>query len=411
MSTQPREADSPMDAARSAVALRARQRRARRFGLGFSLVWLGWLSWPIVDVVTSGKPRWAIASAILLTVVFMALYAAGMALCFEDREGMPLRMIAGAMVLLPFGLAALIGVDSASYFMFTAALMVIAWPVWVSLPAVVVFITWALALPLFVGQHGVPRWLFPVLIAAQGALMYAVRRMEAQKRQIDRAHDQLAEVAVADERARFGRDLHDILGHSLTSIIVKAELAGKLAERDSTKARAEIADIERLAREGLDDVRRTAAGYRDVTLAAELVAARSALEAAGIHADLPQAVDDVPGSLRELFGWAVREGITNVVRHSGAGSCEVRLTSRSVRVIDDGVGGDGTSGGGLRGLDDRAVTAGAVVETRARSTGFELCVRVEDATDRDRKAGAISAGSPREGQCRLGPESRPEPAR
>ena len=167
-------------------------------------------------------------------------------------------------------------------------------------------------LPLLVGGDGPPWWFFPVLVAGMALAMYAVRRMTVQGREIERAQERLAELAVADERARFARDLHDILGHSLTAIAVKAQLAGRLVERDPERARGEIADIERLAREGLDDVRRTAAGSREVTLAAELVAARTALAAAGIRAELPQAVDEVPGRWRELFGWAVREGVTNV---------------------------------------------------------------------------------------------------
>src|SRR4030095_4018143 len=104
------------------------------------------------------------------------------------------------------------------------------------------------------------------------------------------------------------------------------------------------------AREALADVRTAVAGYRDVTLSAELANARTALSAAGIDADLPSAIDDVPTERRELFGWVVREGVTNVVRHSGASRCWVRISPSMVTVSDDGApastastvaGGDG----------------------------------------------------------------------
>ncbi len=185
------------------------------------------------------------------------------------------------------------------------------------------------------------------------------------------ARDEVAELAVSAERERMARDMHDILGHSLTVITVKAELAGRLIEVDTAKAKAEIADLERLSREALADVRATIGGFREVTLSRELANAKSALTAAGITPDLPGAVDEVPGERRELFGWAVREGVTNVVRHSGASRCTVRVSRDHVEVIDDGRGVDDcpgaagepdpTPGHGLSGLRERARAAGATM--------------------------------------------------
>ena len=97
-----------------------------------------------------------------------------------------------------------------------------------------------------------------------------------------------------------------------------------------------MADIERLAREALADVRATVAGYREVTLAAEISSARTALDAAGVDAELPGAVDEVPGERRELFGWVLREGVTNVVRHSDASGCGCRVSPTRVEIVDDG---------------------------------------------------------------------------
>ena len=109
-----------------------------------------------------------------------------------------------------------------------------------------------------------------------------------------RAHEKNAELAVENERTRFARDLHDILGHSLTVITVKAELANRLLDVDPERARAELADLERLSRDALADVRRAVEGYRELTLPGELARARTALAAAEIEAELPNSTDEVP---------------------------------------------------------------------------------------------------------------------
>ena len=215
-------------------------------------------------------------------------------------------------------------------------------------------------------------------IVLAGFAVFGMRMALERNRQLLAAREEMAAMAVSAERERMARDLHDILGHSLTVITVKAELAGRLLELDPGRAATEVADLERLSREALADVRATIGGYREVTLAGELVNARSALEAAGIQADLPGAVDDVPGERRELFGWAVREGVTNVVRHSGAQRCTVRVGRDHVEVLDDGCGAGGPVAGqghGLAGLRARAHAAGATMTVgRAGDRGFRLRV-------------------------------------
>ena len=167
---------------------------------------------------------------------------------------------------------------------------------------------------------------------AASVAVFGLRAVMSRNIDLVSAHEENARLAVDNERTRFARDLHDILGHSLTVITVKAELAQKLLDVDLDRARAEIADLERLSRDALADVRRAVEGYRDITLPGELVRARVALAAAEIEADLPNSTDDVPSDLRELFAWTVREGVTNVIRHSGARRCEVRLTATSAEV-------------------------------------------------------------------------------
>lgn len=177
------------------------------------------------------------------------------------------------------------------------------------------------------------------------------------------ARAEVARLAAENERTRIARDLHDLLGHSLTTITVKAGLARRLAEKhDNERAAAEIAEVETLTRSTLADVRAAVAGHRDVTLAGELATAREVLRAAGVVAELPGSVDIVDPSLSELFGWVTREGVTNVVRHARAAHCTIRVDQRWIEIIDDGRGGTAGSGNGLTGLRERVQAAGGSVQ-------------------------------------------------
>jgi two-component system sensor histidine kinase DesK len=217
--------------------------------------------------------------------------------------------------------------------------------------------------------------------------VFGLTQVMSRNMELARARLEIADLAVTRERERMARDVHDLLGHSLTVITVKSELAGRLLGIDPPGAAREIADIEVLARAALADVRATLHGFRTVGLASELASARAALEAAGIDAQLPSAVDAVPDGLRELFAWSVRETTTNVVRHSGARHCEILLSGRTLVVRDDGRGPGGpdssdgpmrTDGSGLTGLRERAAAVGASVSAGAAPRGgFEL--RVEGA--------------------------------
>jgi two-component system, NarL family, sensor histidine kinase DesK len=229
------------------------------------------------------------------------------------------------------------------------------------------------------GWQGADGIALSVLLAgfAVWGMWTALRR----SRDLVAAKEENALLMIEQERARMARDLHDILGHSLTVIAVKAELADRLVDVDHVRARAEIADIQRLSRDALADVRRTVDGVRELSLPAEIARARSALRAAEIEADLPRSTDEVPSELRELFAWTLREGVTNVVRHSGATHCTVTLTADRITVVDDGRGmrtADSSAlrdGHGLSGLRERAAAEGAqvVVETPP-DDGFRLSV-------------------------------------
>ncbi|MFJ7275616.1 sensor histidine kinase [Kitasatospora sp. NPDC098663] len=206
------------------------------------------------------------------------------------------------------------------------------------------------------------------------------------------ARAEVARLASEAERNRIARDLHDLLGHSLTAITVKSRLAQRLAAKDPDQSLAEMAAVESLSRQALTDVRAAVTGYRDVTLAGELARGRELLRAAGVVADLPTSTDPVATQDGELFGWVVREGLTNVVRHARADRCTVTVTGSSVEIRDDGTGADGRTGGtggtggtgegsgvgkGLRGLRERVAAAGGTVEAGPLSPrGWRLLVTV-----------------------------------
>jgi two-component system, NarL family, sensor histidine kinase DesK len=198
----------------------------------------------------------------------------------------------------------------------------------------------------------------PVVAFVTCAVLQVVRGNQA----LAEARAEVGRLAAENERIRIARDLHDLLGHSLTTITVKAGLARRLGATDPARAVGEIGEVEELCRTALAEVRAAVSGYRDVTLAGELARGRELLRAAGVAADLPAAADLVDPAYQELLGWAVREGLTNVVRHSRASACAVRLSPAGVEITDDGVGADTSLGNGLRGLTERVAAAGGSID-------------------------------------------------
>ncbi len=223
--------------------------------------------------------------------------------------------------------------------------------------------------------------------AGIGLLILVMRDLRVRNDQLREARAELAELAVAEERERFARDLHDLLGHSLSVIALKAELAGRLLPERADEAAREVAELETVARSALTEVRDAVSGYRQPTLDGELAGARAALAAAGISTDVVRAPGDLDPSVESVLAWAVREGATNVIRHSDAKHCRVTissgLTDAEVEVVDDGTGGNGNGNGtvndghGLEGLAERARMLNGRVEAGARpSGGYRLAVTV-----------------------------------
>src|ERR1700694_3352501 len=193
------------------------------------------------------------------------------------------------------------------------------------------------------------------------------------------AREQLAGLGVGEERLRFARDLHDLLGHSLSVIALKSELAGRLIKSAPGLAAHEVEDIETVARQALREVREAVAGYRQPTLAAELAGANEALAAAGIEYHVDQDHTPLPPAVEAVLAWTVREGVTNVMRHSQATRCAIRIINvdrhATVEVVDDGRGGVPEAGSGLRGLQERVVERGGTLTAESLPhEGFRLRV-------------------------------------
>jgi two-component system sensor histidine kinase DesK len=228
---------------------------------------------------------------------------------------------------------------------------------------------------------------YTVSKAGVGMLMLALADLRAKNQELCEARAELARFAVARERERFARDLHDLLGHSLSVIALKSELAGRLVSADPGAAAVEIADVQAVARQSLSEVREAVSGYRRPTLDSEIEGARVALSAAGVTTSIDFSVAPLDPDVESALAWAVREGATNVIRHSRATRCAITVVvaeggGTRIEIQDDGIGDTAdadaasrSSGHGLEGLLERAASLGGGVEAGAVADGgFRLAM-------------------------------------
>lgn len=319
-------------------------------------------------------------------VVFVASYVT-LVFSWRRRTGTSLRPVL-FVVLLSVATALTIAERPAWGFLFTycaAAVALIARPPFGPI-GVVACAALAAGTSAIGGASGGTIVGFVASSAGIGLLMLLLRDLRLRNEELTDARAELARLAVAQERERFARDLHDLLGHTLSVIALKAELAGRLLPSRVDDAEREIAEVEHVARRALSEVRDAVSGYRQPTLDGELAGARMALSAAGIEADVKRAELPLDPSVEAVLAWAVREGATNVIRHSGATRCTLEVamspTDARAEIVDNGVGeagradGDG-SGHGLDGLAERALALNGTVEVgSAAEGGFRLAVRV-----------------------------------
>jgi two-component system sensor histidine kinase DesK len=196
-------------------------------------------------------------------------------------------------------------------------------------------------------------------------------------RKLIRAQEEIEHLAKVAERERIARDLHDVLGHTLSVIILKSELAGKLMDRDPERAGNEIREVEQISRQALSEVRDAIRGYRAQGLAAELAQAKATLETAGVAVKCEASGVALPALHEGVLSMAIREAVTNVLRHARARTCSLRLDQQNgscrLQIEDDGRGGFENEGNGLRGMRERVEMLGGTLN-RDSQTGTRLTI-------------------------------------
>ena len=212
-----------------------------------------------------------------------------------------------------------------------------------------------------------------------GFIIATILRLFAAIQELRDTREELARTAVSEERLRFSRDLHDLLGHTLSVMVIKAQAVRKLIPRDVAVAAEQAGDIETIGRDALKQVRLAVSGYRGRGLGPEIDGARTALRDAGVELTVRQEGTPLPEDTGALLGWAVREGVTNVIRHSGAEHCEISVTARDgsavLSIRDDGRGGAAPKGNGLHGLTERIGGADGRLEAGpADGGGYRLTI-------------------------------------
>jgi two-component system sensor histidine kinase DesK len=268
-----------------------------------------------------------------------------------------------------------------SLFLYAVIMAGAAFPWRRAVPALVLLAVLAAAIELIRGESvtaSTGQFLNDLLV---GFAAVAGRLLVQANQQLSQAREQIARLAVGEERLRFARDLHDLLGHSLSVIALKSELAGRLIKNTPGLAAHEIEDIEKVARDALREVREAVTGYRQPTLAAELAGGHEVLTAAGIEYHVDHDHVPLPPAVEAVLAWTVREGVTNVMRHSQAKRCSVRIINKdghaTAEVIDDGRGGTPAAGSGLRGLEERVrERGGTLIAEPLPHEGFRLRVTV-----------------------------------
>lgn len=339
-----------------------RQRLLPRDGYSWTgYVWLVYLITPLWFAIAgrAAHPRVLVAT-IAASLIFLPLYFG--AFWLERRRVVgPIAGIAAiAAALLPFNTGAWVFFVYASSFAGRVGRPALGMAVLLALIVVDVLEGLVGRLPWAAWAPAVP---IIVLIGGMGVAFTEIGRRQTRLRRA--AEDEAQRLAVVAERERIGRDLHDLLGHTLSVITLKAELASKLAGREPERSLAEIRDVERISREALAEVRRAVLGYGGSTLADELRHARTALESAGATLDCDIAPVQLTFAEEQALVFAIREAVTNVIRHANARRCAIRLTTTGaqvrVEIQDDGKGGSATEGTGLLGMRARVGELGGRV--------------------------------------------------
>jgi two-component system sensor histidine kinase DesK len=337
-------------------------------------------------------------AVVLLIAIFVPLYVGGLQ-ASDERQ---LLVIIGAIALL--GVAgSLINGGASVFVIYAAAAAAYLEPVRRAV-LVIAALAGLLALMIVVSPVPLPSRLFglvPALIftVVTGAASIFDAERERVQRRLTRADEEIERLAALAERERIARDLHDLLGHTLSVIVVKSELASRLLSHEPAHAGAEMRDVERIGREALAEVRAAVVGYRAKGLSGELEGARRALAAAGVEGTVEADLPPLRIAHESALALALRESVTNVVRHANARHAGVRIgvegSSVVLEVTDDGRGGEGPEGVGLTGMRERIAALGGTVERDGASgTRLRVTLPLEAAPRNASPAGPEPGGHP-----------------
>ncbi len=334
-------------------------------------VWLIWLGIFFVQpgLDRAGWKEWlatALGASIFLVLYFAAYW----------RQGRRRLWILAAIALLGVGFAPF-NAGAAVFFVYAGALVPFMGDPWFSVKVLATLVA-AVLLETFL-LHLSPWFLFygTVLTVALGSVNIHFAQRNQANRQLRRAQEEIERLARVAERERIARDLHDVLGHTLSVVILKSELASKLIGNDPERAANEIREVEQISRAALAEVRNAIGGYRAGGLEEELARAASTLKTAGVAAECQSIHVRLSPAQETVLALAVREAVTNVVRHSRATRCRMRLEQVDgcglLEIQDDGRGGSQDEGNGLRGMRERVEALGGTLR-RETSAGTRLTI-------------------------------------
>ena len=350
-----------------------------KLGRLFMVAWLAFFIYPLGAFLTDRLSTDTRTYGLLLLLALAALWAWFWTRIIggPDRRYLVPAIVAATLILTVFTLRT--PPQYGSLFLYAVIMAGAAFPWRRAAAALILLSVLAAAIELIRGESvtaSTGQFLNDLLV---GFAAVAGRLLVEANQQLNQAREQIARLAVGEERLRFARDLHDLLGHSLSVIALKSELAGRLIKNTPGLAAHEIEDIEKVARDALREVREAVTGYRQPTLAAELAGAHEVLTAAGIEYHVDHDHVPLPPAVEAVLAWTVREGVTNVMRHSQAKRCAVRIINQdghaTAEVIDDGRGGTPKAGSGLRGLEERVRERGGTLTAEPLPhEGFRLRV-------------------------------------
>jgi two-component system, NarL family, sensor histidine kinase DesK len=352
-----------------------------RTGTGY--IWMAYSVFFFVDPILRRNLRFWLVS-IAIYAVFVTIYVGFM----RARSSIQRYFLLAAFYVL--GMVSLpINSSSTAFFIYSAAFLPFAVA---SIPTVIALIV---AQCLGVAIQGLLMHIHPIpititivmtIIVGTGNIFIAQQKRSQYKLWL--AHNEIEQLAALAERERIARDLHDVLGHTLSVIVLKSELAGRLMERDPRRAAQEIGDVEKTARSALKEVREAIGGYRSRGLAAEVEMARSTLQAAGVALACESALPKLAAEEETVLCLALREAVTNIVRHAHATQCRMLFTTtedrfHSLRVEDDGSRPVKQEGNGLRGMRERVQSLGgrfSITSEHGTMLVVELPIRTNAAT-------------------------------